>query len=119
MRPSEITLKRLWIIGQIACLGGAIDPLEGSLLIAAGAVLLAAISRMRKDIGSGRILVAAAMIVFGVAAMWYVSSLGGFDPKTDWWWLAAIFPYPAGWLMMLFLLLQRKFRKKPITIDKQ
>jgi hypothetical protein len=37
--------------------------------------------------------------------LWSVSSLGGFDPETEWWWLMAILPYPVGWLGILGFML--------------
>jgi hypothetical protein len=33
--------------------------------------------------------------------LWIVSSKGGFDPATEWWWLLAILPYPIAWLGLL------------------
>jgi hypothetical protein len=67
----------LVIAGLAVMVLGAIDPLEGSLIILPGSVLLT------------------------VGALWGLSSVGGFGGpggRSKWWGLV-IAPFPVGWVM--------------------
>ena len=102
--------RRLWswilkVVGGIAMLVGAIDPLEGSLLILPGSGLVALGvylgTKARRTVlywTWAFILVAA-----GVAAMFALSAVGGIGGRSghSMWWGLLILPYPAGWLMAL------------------
>jgi K+-transporting ATPase A subunit len=77
---------------------GAIDPLEGSLIIlpAAGLVALGALlgkSRHRRLLCWSFILVAV-----GIGALWVLSAFGGVGGRTgrSMWWLLVVLPYPVG-----------------------
>ena len=82
---------------------GAIDPLEGSLLILPGRGLFA----LGTFLGHGeRRLLAYRMGVFiliaiGVGALWGLSGLGGFGGNSGRsnWWALLLLPYLIGWLM--------------------
>jgi hypothetical protein len=93
----------LTMVGSIAMLVGAIDPMEGSLLILPGSGLVA----LGTFLGQGeRRLIAYRVAVFllisiGVGAMWGLSSVGGFggpSGRSNWWGLL-ILPYLVGWTM--------------------
>jgi hypothetical protein len=91
----------LLVVGFIGMLIGAIDPLEGSLVIlpANALVALAAVlakSRYRTLLVTGFILVAG-----GVAALWGLSALGGIGGNTgrSMGWGLVVSPYPLGWLL--------------------
>jgi hypothetical protein len=91
----------LVIVGFGAMLLGALDPLEGSLLIlpGSGIVSLGAVlgrSRFRKLLG-----VAFALVLLGVAIMFGISALGGVGGSTgrSLWWALLVLPYPAGWVL--------------------
>ena len=93
----------LVIVGLAGLVLGALDPLEGSVVIVAGSgiamvgVLLAR-GRYWKLLGWSFILAA-----IGVAALFGVSALGGIggnSGRSNWWW-AAIAPYPVGWVLGL------------------
>lgn len=93
----------LIIIGNLAMLLGAIDPMEGSLLILPGSLLVVIGAWLAQ---SGARLLAYRVWVFiviavGVAALWWLSLLGGFGGLSgrSWWWGCLVLPYPLGWLM--------------------
>ena len=106
-------VRYVFIAGVIASIAGAIDPMEGSVVIAAGSILLAISAYFRNDIYFKIFLIAAIFICIGVSAIWYVSSLGGFDPKREWGWTLVILPYPIGWLINIITLVIKAI-KKPI-----
>ena len=82
---------------------GAVDPLEGSLLILPGSGMIAlglcvgkAERRLLRYWGWVFILIAV-----GVGALFGLSAVGGFGGTSglSMWWGILILPYPAGWLM--------------------
>jgi hypothetical protein len=95
--------RRILILGLVAMILGALDPLEGSVVVVAGAALAtiaAAVSRTR---GRHFLYAALPLILIGVGFMWGLSAVGGFGGSTGrtlWWW-AAIVPYPIGWVLGL------------------
>jgi hypothetical protein len=93
----------LVIMGLIAMVIGAIDPLEGSLVILPGTGLVA----LGALLGSSRhrILLywSFFLVAVGVGALWGLSALGGFggnSGRSNWWGLVLL-PYPVGWVMGL------------------
>jgi hypothetical protein len=89
--------------GMAAMLLGAVDPLEGSLLILLGSGLAVLGRFLGNETRGGLrywvwvfILVAA-----GVAAMVALSAVGGIGGRSghSLWWGVLILPYPIGWLM--------------------
>jgi len=87
---------------------GTLDPMEGSILIALGALFLAWEAYQTKRQGTQLFLYSALGIVFGVAYLFWISSLGGFGGNTSgrsWWWGLGILPYPLGWLLLMGRLL--------------
>lgn len=100
MKPErfELYLK----IGIALVLLGSLDPMEGSILINLGSILLAISGMILGRRWKWWSMMASIFITIGVISLWSVSSLGGFDPETEWWWLLAILPYPVGWLGLLF-----------------
>lgn len=98
--PSRLS-RALLVVGFFGMLIGAVDPLEGALVIlpANALVALAAIlgkSRYRTLLVTGFIFVAG-----GVAALWGLSALGGIggDTGRSMGWGLVIAPYPLGWLL--------------------
>jgi hypothetical protein len=99
--------RNLWsriliIVGGIAMLVGAIDPMEGSLVILPGSGLVA----LGTHLGQGeRRLITYRVWVFilvtiGVGALWGLSAVGGFGcPGRSNWWGVLILPYLVGWSM--------------------
>ena len=100
--------RNLWsrvlvIVGSIAMLVGAMDPMEGSLIILPASGLVA----LGTFLGQGeRRLIAYRVWVFiliaiGVGALWELSALGGFGGSSgrSIWWGMLILPYLIGWSM--------------------
>ena len=82
---------------------GAVDPLEGSLVILPGVCLVA----LGAGLGNSRhrllLYWSAVLVAVGVGAWWGLSALGGFggnSGRSNWWGLVLL-PYPAGWIMGL------------------
>lgn len=103
MTGANRSSRVLIIVGLAAMVIGAVDPLEGSLLILPGTGLawfgaLRARSRHRRLLLWSFVLVAA-----GVAALFGLSAIGGFGGNSGRsnWWAVALLPYPVGWMMGL------------------
>jgi hypothetical protein len=100
--------RMLWsrilsVIGVVALLIGALDPLEGSLVIVPATAVIAlsaflARSRFRQLAYWGFGLTA-----IGVGWMFIISALGGFGGETgrSMWWVLTLLPYPVGWILCL------------------
>jgi len=96
-------VRFLLISGYIVMLVGAIDPMEGSLLILPGSGLVALgtyLADEERKIFIYRLWVFF-LIVIGVAALFGFSLLGGIGSTTAYsmWWGLLIVPYPIGWSM--------------------
>lgn len=110
----ERWLRIGFIAGIVLFLLGSIDPLEGSGLIALGGILLAVATHLYHDPHRRYYRFAAILLTLGVALLWIFSALGGFGGESGlaWGWAWLMLPYPAGWLMVLILLLIRLFGRK-------
>jgi hypothetical protein len=97
-------LSRILIIaGLVAMVVGAIDPLEGSLVILPGSGLVALGARLGNSPQRVFLYWSLVLVAVGVAALWGVSArggLGGTSGGSNWWWLLLL-PYPVGWIMGL------------------
>jgi hypothetical protein len=82
---------------------GAVDPLEGSLVIVAGAGASVVAAHLGQLDIRRRLDRAVALTALGVAALWVMSAAGGVGPSTgrSYWWLLLLVPYPVGWLLSL------------------
>jgi hypothetical protein len=93
-----------WLVvaGLAAMVLGALDPLEGSLVIVPGtglAALGAFLGRSRRRVFSYWALL---LVAIGVAALVGVSAVGGLGDGTGrslWWAVLVVVPYAAGWLL--------------------
>ena len=93
----------LVVVGSIAMLIGAIDPMEGSLIILPGSGMVA----LGTHLGGSRRraflfwLWVFILIAVGVGALFGLSALGGIGGNTglSGWWGLIILPYPLGWLL--------------------
>lgn len=92
-------------VGCVALLLGALDPLEGSWIVLAGAVALAVVASPGHTAAERKQdVLAAVMIAVGVAAMWILSGVGGVggpagQPVA---WAITLLPYPVGWLLAIW-----------------
>lgn len=103
----------IYIIGVIAMIIGALDPLEGSVVIVVGSALIALSAYLTHDQHRKIFLASLIMIAFGVSYMFYTSTLGGFGgpDNLSLWWGTLILPYPVGWLITIILLIVRAVKK--------
>ncbi len=96
-------IRILLVLGFSCMLLGAIDPLEGSLIIFPGAGLIALGATLGRS--RHRILLcwSFGLVAIGIGAMWVISSFGGIGFSGEHggcsiWWGLFILPYPVGWI---------------------
>ncbi len=106
--------RLLAILGGGAMLAGAVDPLEGSVVIlaASGVVTLGTFLGLAGRGLTGYWLLIFSLIAAGVGAMIGLSALGGLGGKSGLplEWGLLILPYPIGWVMGLVKLVFRMVR---------
>lgn len=93
----------LIIAGGIGLVLGALDPMEGSLLILPGSGLLALgayLGRAERRLFVYKVW-AFVLVLIGVGALWGLSAVGGFGGPSgrSLWWGVLILPYLIGWNM--------------------
>lgn len=120
MKTSLQWKRILYVTGVVLLIAGALDPMEGSVLIAAGSIILSVASWLIHDRHRMLFLVFGILIAFGVIALFYLSSLGGFggNSKLSYAWGLFILPYPIGWLASIILLIVRGIqnrKRKPVA----
>ncbi|MGZ8378335.1 MAG: hypothetical protein ACXWZS_09250 [Gemmatirosa sp.] len=95
--------RRILWIGTAALLLGALDPMEGSLVIVAGAGALVVAAHLGQFRARHRLEWGAALVALGVALLWAMSAVGGIGPSTgrSYRWALLLAPYPVGWLLSL------------------
>ncbi len=113
MKKEAKWVNILYTIGVVAIILGAIDPLEGSVIILAGISLIAFASHKRMSSYKERFFLSFILILFGVASLWYLSSIGGFGATSElsWGWALLIIPYPVGWLLAIISIFQKRKRR--------
>jgi hypothetical protein len=99
IRASRILL----IVGLLAMVIGAVDPLEGSLVILPGTGLVALGAFLGYSRHRALLFEAFVLVAIGVGALWGVSAIGGFGGNSgrSMWWALVLLPYPVGWIMGL------------------
>ncbi len=117
--------RKLWsrvlvIAGLVAMLLGAIDPLEGSLVIVPGCILVTVGALLVGTRYKKLIPWSLALMVVGFGALWWLSALGGVGDLEDgsrrsYWWALVLAPFPVGWVMGIVgaILTLREGRKAP------
>jgi hypothetical protein len=93
----------LIIVGSIAMLVGALDPMEGSLVILPGSGLVALgtfLGQSERRLIAYRVWVFI-LIAIGVGALWGQSMIGGIGGNSgrSMWWGVLVLPYLIGWSM--------------------
>ena len=125
MHGRERWTRVLVIVGLIAMLIGAIDPLEGSLVILPGSGMVALGALLSKSRLRKLLCWALGLVAIGVGAMFVLSGFGGTGGSSGHsnWWLLVVLPYPVGWIMSLigvFLNLRErrvKRAEKSVTVS--
>ncbi|MFN5847901.1 MAG: hypothetical protein ACK43K_05395, partial [Chitinophagales bacterium] len=109
MKENATWTRIIYILGVIALIIGALDPLEGSVVLLAGSALIALSTYWTRDRHWKIFLAAVIMIAIGVFFLFYFSSLGGFGGTStlSWWWATLMLPYPIGWFMSIITLIVR------------
>jgi hypothetical protein len=92
--------RQLLIAGLVLMVAGIVDPMEGSIVILAGSGIAAAGAVVGGLPHARAVVVAFVLVAIGVAAMFGLSSVGGFGGSSGrtMWWGVSILPYPFGWL---------------------
>jgi len=95
--------RRLLVIGTAALVLGAVDPLEGSIVVMAGAGVAMGAAHLGHLRARHWLDWGMALGLLGVAAMWGLSAAGGVGPSSgrSYWWALLLLPYPVGWLLSL------------------
>jgi hypothetical protein len=93
----------LVIAGVVLMLAGALDPLEGSVVILGGSALAAAGAYFGRHRRYRLQVTAFVLIAIGVAALFGLSAIGGIGGNTgrSMWWLTICVSYPIGWVIAL------------------
>ena len=103
MNSRSMWSRILTIVGSVAMLIGAVDPMEGSLLILPGSGLVALGTFLEQR--ERRLIVYRTwvfiLIAIGAGALWGLSMVGGIGGKAghSMWWGVLILPYLIGWCM--------------------
>lgn len=90
----------LVVLGLLGMVVGAIDPLEGSVVILPSLGVVAAGVFLAKRRYRKLLAVSFVLVAVGVAAMFVLSAYGGIggDSGHSMWWGLVILPYPIGWI---------------------
>jgi hypothetical protein len=103
------------MLGLLCFFIGTIDPMEGSLIIAPGTIFIAANKYLMRNKFWRAYLFYSIVVILGVVALFYLSSLGGFggNSQLSVWWGLTIMPYPIGWIAIVVLMvMERRVKKK-------
>jgi hypothetical protein len=105
--PTRERWSRIAILaGCVTTLVGALDPMEGSILIFIGSGLIALGTGLDQE-ARRRVAYWAwsfVLIAVGVSALWALSALGGIGGSSgrSMWWGLVVVPYLVGWLMTVW-----------------
>jgi hypothetical protein len=101
MNGSSRRWRILVIAGLVAMLIGAIDPLEGSLVILPGTGLVALGARLGRSKHRKLLYWSLVLVAAGFGALWGLSALGGIGGSSgrSKGWALVLLPYPVGWFM--------------------
>jgi hypothetical protein len=93
----------LLVVGLAAMLIGALDPLEGSVVILAGSGVAAFAAYLGGSARRKLLYLAFGLVAVGVAALFVLSALGGTGGNSgrSVWWGLCLIPYPVGWVVGL------------------
>lgn len=115
----DASRARLFVIsGLVLMVAGALDPMEGSVVVLAGSAAAAGgahFGRLRK---SETLLTAFGLIAVGVGSLFGFSAIGGVggDSGRSIWWLLTMAPYPVGWIVGLAACISSLRVQQPSTV---
>jgi apolipoprotein N-acyltransferase len=91
------------VVGLVAMCAGAVDPLEGSLVILPGSGLVALGALLGGSRYTRLLGWAFGFVAVGVGLLWGLSGLGGIGGESgrSLWWGLVLLPYPVGWVLGL------------------
>jgi hypothetical protein len=103
MKARLLGSNLLVIVGLLALLIGAVDPLEGALLILPGSGLAALGAGLGQSRHRRLLYWAFTLIAVGVGLMFWLSLIGGLggDTGRSLGWAFLLLPYPIGWILGL------------------
>lgn len=118
MERNDRWSRTLAIAGLALLLVGALDPLEGSVLILVGAGLAAGAAWRARVPGRGFTYWAFASVLVGVALLFGMSALGGVGGNSgrSIWWLLLVVPYPVGWALSLAATIRMLRRRHSVEL---
>lgn len=95
--------RALLIVGLIGTIAGAVDPLEGSVVILGGVALATCGAFLFHSRFRMSLAIALALVAAGVAALFGLSAVGGIggDSGRSIWWVVLLLPYVTGWLLAI------------------
>jgi hypothetical protein len=119
MRGSSRWPRVLVIVGVAAMVVGAIDPLEGSLVILPGIALVVVGARLLGSRFAALLTWALGLIVAGIGALWGLSAVGGFGGPAGLspWWGLLLVPYPVGWILGLVLAIRTFWENEGVAVS--
>ena len=111
LSASSLWSRILITIGTVAMLAGALDPLEGSLVILLGVGLITLgtfLGPSERQLRTQWVLVLL-LVAFGVGALWGLGAFHLYRGHSSWWQIL-ILPYPIGWVIGIVNLVFRLVR---------
>lgn len=117
MKEKTNWIQIIFIIGVIGLIAGALDPMEGSVVIGIGSILVAVASFLKNDRHKNYFILYSVLILVGVFFLFFWSNLGGFGGTSEYsiWWGLTIITYPLGWIASIVLLIIRTIQNKKRT----
>jgi hypothetical protein len=113
----------LMIIGTVALLIGALDPLEGAFVILPASAVIALSALLAGSRYRRLACWAFGSTAIGIGALFIISALEGVgggpagDSGRSMWWLLTCLPYPVGWILCLYagarMLIESNRARKP------
>jgi hypothetical protein len=90
----------LWT-GLFVMVSGAVDPLEGSVVVLVGAACSLAGAAIGRNPRKPMLIWALGLVAAGVGILFGLSAMGGVggDTGRSMFWLLAALPYPVGWFL--------------------
>jgi hypothetical protein len=109
--------RLLLIAGLVLMVLGAIDPMEGSVVILAGSAFAALAAWFGHLQRATAIVTAFVLIAIGVATLFGFSAVGGIGGNTgrSMWWMLTMVPYPVGWIVGLVAVISSLRAPRPAT----